>query len=404
MKIARETLYRFPWSKTDNPGGWVEVTDKCDLFCPGCYRHTLEGHRALEEVKKDILECQRLTNCDRMAIAGGEPLIYPHILEVVNFIAKQGMKPLLLTNGQILTRDMIKELKKAGLAMFQFHVDSGQGRPGWIGKTETEMNELRQYFADMVFEIGGLQCGFNITIFRSSLKYLPELISWCRKNIAKVQHVSIVAFRAIPLMEEIKYVVDGRVIDAHQFQHTAACLDEINLSTDEMYALIRQYFDDFRPCAYLNGTVAPETYKFLITINIGSKKEFYGLMGAKSVEFVQMFYHFFKGKYLSFVRNPAVGKKILLLFLIDRELRSTLGHFLRAGLRNPLKFMQKLYVQSISLQQPNEYYEGESNECDGCLNMMIYKGKLIPSCRLDEYRMAGGPLRVEKIKMKGQGS
>jgi hypothetical protein len=26
MSITREKLYRFPWSKTDNSGGWVEVT------------------------------------------------------------------------------------------------------------------------------------------------------------------------------------------------------------------------------------------------------------------------------------------------------------------------------------------------------------------------------------------
>ena len=54
MSIFREKLYKFPWSKMDNPGGWVEVTDECDLFCPGCYRHKLEGHRSLEDVKNDM--------------------------------------------------------------------------------------------------------------------------------------------------------------------------------------------------------------------------------------------------------------------------------------------------------------------------------------------------------------
>jgi len=106
MTIEREKLYRFPWSKTDNPGGWVEVTDMCDLFCPGCYRHRLEGHRPLEEVKNDIIACQRMTNCDRIAISGGEPLLYPNLIEVVEFISSQRMKPMLLTNGEKLTWEL----------------------------------------------------------------------------------------------------------------------------------------------------------------------------------------------------------------------------------------------------------------------------------------------------------
>jgi hypothetical protein len=33
--------------------------------------------------------------------------------------------------------------------------------------------------------------------------------------------------------------------------------------------------------------------------------------------------------------------------------------------------------------------DGQVNLCDSCLNMMVYRGKLINSCRLDEYRVFG---------------
>jgi hypothetical protein len=39
-----------------------------------------------------------------------------------------------------------------------------------------------------------------------------------------------------------------------------------------------------------------------------------------------------------------------------------------------------------------EVLRGEMNLCDGCVNMMMYRGELIPSCRLDEYRLFGSPL------------
>jgi len=392
MRIKRERLYRLPWSKTDNPGGWVEVTDECDLKCPGCYRHTLEGHRPLEEVKADIIACKKITGCDGMAISGGEPLIYPHIVEVVDFISGHRMKPVILTNGEKLTWELAKELKKAGLTKFHFHIDSAQERPGWTGKNEVEMNELRQHYADLIWKLRGIQCGFNVTVFRQTLQYLPEIVKWCRQNIHKVHHLSLIAFRGLPSTKDLGYVVNGQKIDLGALLDSYSDLDEISISSDEMLETISNQFPDFHACAYLNGTTAPEANKFLIIIHIGSKGKIYGGLGAKGVELAQVFYHFFKRRYCLFSRNQNVGKKIFGLFPFDREVRKAFLNFLLGLSRNPLRMFYKIYVQPVVLEQPLEIMDGKINLCDGCVNTMVYKGKLINSCRLDEYRLYGAPI------------
>jgi len=392
MSIEREKLYRFPWSKTDNPGGWVEVTDDCDLSCPGCYRYRLEGHRPLEEVKNDIIACQRMTNCDRIAISGGEPLLYPHIVEVVEFISSQRMKPMLLTNGEKLTWELALALKEAGLVQFYFHVDSGQQRPGWAGKNEAEMNKLRQHYADLVWELRGVQCGYNVTVFRSTLKYIPEIVEWTRSNISKVQHLSLITFRGFLLKKGMKYMVDNRTIETSLLQNCYDDPGEISITTDEMFRILENYFPEQHPCAYLSGTTAQETYKFLIILNVGSRDEIYGGLGARTVELAQVFHHLFKGKYCAFLENQKVGKKIFILSLLDRKVRKAFVNFLKAFIRNPSRIFDGIYVQCINLQQPNEIIKGKKNLCDGCLNMMIYKGELINSCQLDEYRLFGGPV------------
>ncbi len=389
MPVRRDELYRLPWSKVDNAGGWVEVTDACDLWCPGCYRHRLSGHRSLTAIKEEILTISGLTNCDRIAIAGGEPLLYPHIVEVVEFIARQRLKPVLLTNGERLTPDLARDLQKAGLAKYHFHVDSGMQRPGWTGKNEAEMNELRQHFADLAWEVGGVQCGFNITVFRSTLQYLPDILDWCRRNIHKVQHVSLIAFRAIPLTYGIEYQARGKPVNVRRFQHTSEDVTEIDISTDEMFSVLERHDSSYRACIYLSGTSAPETYKFLITLQVGSAGRFYGYLGARTAECVQVAHHLFTGRYCAFLRNPMVGRKLFIMSLVDRRVRDTAWRFLKSVLRNPLRFFDRLYVQSISLQQPNEIVRGQTNLCDGCLNMMMYGDRLIPSCRLDEYRIFG---------------
>lgn len=390
MPLDKNTLYRLPWSKHDNAGGWVEVTDECDLSCPGCYRHTIEGHRPLEKVKEDILHCQKLTNCDRMAVAGGEPLLYPEILEVIDFIRSHGMKPVLLTNGEKLTRSLAIELKNAGLAKYHFHVDSGQNRAGHRGKNEAELNDLRQHFADLCWEIGGVQCGYNITIFRNNLPHLPAVVEWARNNIHKVQHVSLIAFRAIPIEPDIRYEVDGKRVDVSKFEHSTQKEAEINITSREMFDILEEFYPGYGASAYLGGTADPETLKFLITVNIGSEFQLFGILGPRSMKFVQNAYHLLNGRYCAFTRKADTGKKVFLLGIFDRDVLSAFSKYARSVFQRPRILRDKIFVQSISLQQPNEYFKGKANLCEGCLNMMVYKGELIHSCRLDEYRMFGG--------------
>jgi hypothetical protein len=402
MPQSRNRLYRFPWSPTDNPGGWVEVTDDCDLLCRACYRHRLEGHRPLEEIQEEILAHKRFRNCDRIAIAGGEPLLYPHIVEVVKFIARQGMKPMILTNGLSLTWDRAEALKKAGLRQFYFHVDSGQNRPGWTGKTEGELNALRQYFADLCWELRGVQCGYNTTVFRSTLSSIPDIVRWCRANVHKVQHLSLIAFRALPVVPGMEYMVNGERIDPVKFGTTSSSLEAVTISTEEMLGIVREHFPDLHPSAYLNGTTTQEIRKFLVMLHLGSKHGVFGSVGAKTVELDQTFYHLRYGRYSASPADPEVGKKIFLLALFDRELRIAFGSFLKSCVRNPLRMFDRVYVQAVNLQQPNEFVNGATNLCEGCVNMMLFKGKWIHSCRLDEYRLLGGPITavVQEEKSK----
>ncbi len=392
MSRGNDNVYRFPWSRSDNPGGWVEVTDVCDLQCAGCYRHRLEGHRRIEEIREEVLAHRRIRNCDRIAIAGGEPLLHPEIVDLVEFITRQQMKPMILTNGAGLSWDLATALKKAGLVQFYFHVDSGQQRPGWTGKSESALNDLRQHFADLCWDLGGVQCGYNTTVFRRTLSDIPGIVEWSRSNVRKVQHLSLIAFRALPVGTGMEYFVDGRRSDLAGFTSVVDSDDAVSITTEEMLAVLRRHFPDLHPCAYLNGTAVPATRKFLVMVQLGTKRGVFGSVGGRTVELDQIVHHLRHGRYSASMATPEVGKKVFLLSPIDRHVRRALGSFLRTSLRNPLRLFDRVYVQAINLQQPNEIVDGMMNLCEGCVNMMLYRGKWIHSCKLDEYRILGGPI------------
>jgi pyruvate-formate lyase-activating enzyme len=394
MNFERGDLFRMPWSKTDNPGAWIEVTDVCNLNCPGCFRkNNLEGHRALENIKEDILFSLKNTNCGRICISGGEPLMHPEILEVVRFIADQKLKPIILSNGELLTPQYARDLKKAGLYQFYFHVDSNQERTGWTGKKESQMNELRQHYADLVHK-ERIRCGYNITIRHSNLADVRDIVAWYRSNIAKVSHLSLIAFRGIPRFEGYELYADGNRVNPEVFSNNLNDDNEIDISTMDIYHKLDQTLSNIYPCSYLPGTFKPDTYKMLIINNIGSKTRIYGEMGGRTIEIYQFFHHLLFRKYDATV--PSAGKTIFLLSLFDKRIRRTLKNYLRTIALNPLRLFEGTYVQSLVLQQPFEFIDHEPNLCDGCVNLMPYQGKMINSCRLDEYRLAGAPLHFRK--------
>lgn len=383
-----------PWSKTDNPGAWIEVTDICNLNCPGCFRRNgLEGNKPLSEIREEVLFSMKSTNCSRICISGGEPLLHRDIIDVVRFISEQKLKPIILSNGDLLNPELLRELKKAGLFQFYLHVDSNQGRPGWTGKNEAGMNELRQYFANLLKE-AGIKCGYNITIRRSNLDGVADIIEWYRANISRVSHLSLIAFRGIPRLEGYEIYAAGKTVDPDVFANNLNEDREIDITTNELYEKLNASFRDIFPCAYLPGTSHPDTYKMLIINSIGTDEKTYGMIGGKTAAVYQLLHHWFTGKYDATV--PTVGRPVFLLSLFDKQVRKTLGKYLSTVARNPLHLFDKIYVQSLVLQQPFEFIGFEPNLCDGCVNLMPYRGKMINSCRLDEYRLAGGLLTLVK--------
>ena len=87
MALQKTDLYRLPWSKNDNPIAWLEVTDICNLRCEGCYRHKMTGHKPLEQVQEEILFYKEWRNPDNVSIAGGEPLLHPEFMDIVDSTA-----------------------------------------------------------------------------------------------------------------------------------------------------------------------------------------------------------------------------------------------------------------------------------------------------------------------------
>ncbi|MBU4002006.1 MAG: radical SAM protein, partial [Proteobacteria bacterium] len=159
--LNTSSLFRMPWTNSDNAFSWLEITHRCNLNCDYCYqKNRADSDKDLLQLERELNTLMNLRKSDTLFISGGEPLIHPQIVDIVRMAHTHHLKPVLVTNGHSITPEIIHTLKKAGVFGFVFHVDRGQSRPGWIDKTEKELNQLRQAYADMVHSEKGVVCGF----------------------------------------------------------------------------------------------------------------------------------------------------------------------------------------------------------------------------------------------------
>jgi len=398
--LSNRSLYRLPWNLADNAISWLEPTSFCNLACDGCYRdNQKDSHKSLDEVERELDVFQARRNTDCISIAGGDPLLHPQILEIVRDIKSRGLKPILNTNGLALNMDFLRDLKKAGVYGFTFHVDSRQGRPGkWRGKNEIELNELRLEYARMLADVGEIACSFNSTVYEDTLQHVPELVRWAEQHIDIVNTMVFIAFRHVVPQMPFDWFAGGRKVQWQTIPYHSEAERRVDILSTDVLARVREVFPDFTPAAYLNGTEKADSYKWLLTERAGIPGRIYGYLGPKFIELVMSVHHYAKGTYLSYA-SPAARSlgRLTLLFLwpFDSGIRRAAANLLR----RPWNLFRRAHLQTILFIQPVDFMQdGRQSMCDGCPDITVHNGELVWSCRLEELKQFGAFLRTaEKV-------
>lgn len=396
--LNHSDLYRLPWTLPDNAISWLEPTSMCNLYCDGCYRtNETNSHKPLDVIRKELDTFNKLRKTDGVSIAGGDPLTHPQIESIVEMIATDGQKPIINTNGLLLTSEKLRALKRAGVEGFTFHIDSKQQRPHMKGKSELELNELRLHYARMLAEVGGISCAFNATVYEDTLHFVPEILEWGQRHIDIVNILVFIAYRAAPVHKGYDYLVGGKKIDMAPIAYAIQKDRKTNIMSTDIVNEIRTRYPDFQPCAYLNGTERPDHFKWLLTMRFGTQDKIYGYAGPKFMELSQSLHHLQKGTYLAYTKPKVLGraKSMLLLSPLDKGLGRTASAFLHDVVRSPRLAFKKLHLQSVMIIQPADFMaNGALSMCDGCPDITVWEDQLVWSCRMEELKNFGDWVRA----------
>lgn len=105
------------------------TTNKCNMRCEHCYRDSGTEDKAelTTEEAKALLEEIYKAGFKIMIFSGGEPLMREDIFELIQYASKLGLRPVLGSNGSLITLEVAAKLKEVGLKAVGISLDSLDG-------------------------------------------------------------------------------------------------------------------------------------------------------------------------------------------------------------------------------------------------------------------------------------
>jgi putative heme d1 biosynthesis radical SAM protein NirJ2 len=115
------------------------TTQACNINCIHCYRdagtkradelNTNEGKKLLTEIARAGFQI--------IIFSGGEALMRPDIYELISHARNIGLRPVIGTNGTLITDEVAQNLKKAGVMVAGISLDSkDKSRHDWFRQSE----------------------------------------------------------------------------------------------------------------------------------------------------------------------------------------------------------------------------------------------------------------------------
>jgi hypothetical protein len=245
---------------------------------------------------------------------------------------------------------------------------------------------------------------FNSTVYPSTYHEIPDVVGWGQANIEKVHGLVFITYRTATTETSEAHDLTGAEVDLSQLSYSTTEFDEEFVTSPEVYQIIKDNSPEYEASGYLGGTIRHDSFKWLSGAMIGSKHGMYGSVGERTMEIAQTAHHWFVGTYLAYLSCAKVGPKVFLLSPWDKTVRKAWRNWLRDVIRRPGRLFDGLYVQTVGIiQAPDLMPDGRADMCDSCPDMTVYDGKLINSCRMDEYRLFGGLLSVtEQARQQAQ--
>ena len=174
---AKVPPHLLQFSADDRPLVVWNMTKRCNLKCRHCYSDAAEeaaDHELSTAEAKAFIHDLAAMKVPVLLFSGGEPLMREDVFALACFAARQGLRPVLSTNGTLITPAVAKQLRQAGFQYVGVSIDgtaathdSFRGIPGAFAQAWRGLKHA---------QAAGLKTGIRFTLYRQNYRELPELL------------------------------------------------------------------------------------------------------------------------------------------------------------------------------------------------------------------------------------
>ena len=197
---------------------YVEPTTACNLNCRTCIRNVWEDpvvYMDVEIFRQLVEQTAALPELQRVVFSGlGEPLLHPHLLEMVSLARERGLAVTVGTNGLLLDKAVSRELVELGVDRLVVSLDGVKPETyaGVRGVALAQVLESIRGLNDVKKELGSLlpALGIEFVALRSNVAELAHLTGLAsRLGAARVLVSNVLAY-ADEMRAEILYGYEPR--------------------------------------------------------------------------------------------------------------------------------------------------------------------------------------------------
>ena len=181
------------------------VTKQCNLKCVHCYAKATAGPAPNELTQAEglaLLQDLKDFGVPVVLFSGGEPLMRPDLLELVEWTVNHGMRAVISTNGTLITPEVARRLKDLGLSYVGISLDGTEpthdkfrGQPGAFAAAMAGVRNC---------QAAGLKVGLRFTVSRLNFQEVPAIFDLVEEyDIPRICFYHLVyAGRGSKLVEE----------------------------------------------------------------------------------------------------------------------------------------------------------------------------------------------------------
>jgi radical SAM protein with 4Fe4S-binding SPASM domain len=234
----------------------LELTKRCNHRCLYCYTvwdipalkypESPQPEMNMAEIQTLIRNLQAEAPVEYIALSGGEPLLREDLPEILSFIRAQGITPIIITNGTLLTKERVASTVGEGSYEISLHSyrpeihDRLSGCSGAWHRVIDGMTNVRRaggsqvaafvatrlnymdllHTAELAIALGCWGMLYNrINLGAHNLGYADELLPTPAMIVENLETLEELAVKYHPFTISIAIVIEPCVVDIRKYKH-----------------------------------------------------------------------------------------------------------------------------------------------------------------------------------------